>query len=225
MNWVSSFQLFLFDFDGLLVDTERLHFRAYREALQERGHFLDWDFSSYCRYAHLEADSLKKALIGRFPVLSLDWSSFYEEKRSRYLSLMNEGQLELMPGVERLLFLLTERGARRCVVTHSPRAAVERICSKLPLLHMIPHWITREDYKEPKPHPECYRKAISLYGKKGDRIIGFEDSVRGWTALSQTEALPLLICSDTHPQLRWAQGALHFASFMEINEGKLLLEF
>jgi beta-phosphoglucomutase-like phosphatase (HAD superfamily) len=78
-----------------------------------------------------------------------------------------------MPGVEKLLTELHKHEIRRCVVTNSTLSQVEAVCSQLPILKTLPHWITREDYEKPKPNPEGYLKAIQMYGKKGDRIIGF----------------------------------------------------
>ena len=214
MDWIDRFQLFLFDFDGLLVDTEKVHFAAYEKALKKRGYSLDWSFFRYCEYAHLSADALRKALTEKFPSLAQDWTSFYQEKKESYVSLLQEGKISLMPGVEKLLIALEKRGTRRCVATHSSLQQVLLIRSQLPILDSIPHWITREDYHEPKPNPECYLKAISLYGKSKDRIIGFEDSLRGLEALKKTEkVLPVLICQGNHPLLAGWEGGLRFDSF------------
>lgn len=54
MEWTQDYHLFLFDFDGLLVDTEALHLEAYRRMCAEKGHTLDLDlgkslFSVLCK--------------------------------------------------------------------------------------------------------------------------------------------------------------------------------
>lgn len=215
MKWVEDFDLFLFDFDGLLVDTESLHYRAYIEVLAGRGFMLDWSFIQFCALAHLSATALREAFYAKWPDLDPDWEGIYADKKRSYLRLVQQGEVKLMGGVENLLLCLNEKKIRRCVVTHSPQEQIDLICSGLPLLNTIPHWVTRHQYKEPKPHPECYRRAIELYGREGDRIIGFEDSIRGWQALKQTEARPVLICPPDHPLLSEAldRGAEHVMSF------------
>lgn len=215
MKWVENFDLFLFDFDGLLVNTEPLHYRAYIETLAERGFLLDWSFIQFCALAHLSASALREAFYAKWPDLDPDWEGIYADKKKAYLRLVLQGEVQLMPGVEKLLRCLQEKEIRRCVVTHSPQEQIDLICSHLPQLKTIPHWITRHQYKQPKPHPECYRKAIELYSHNGDRIIGFEDSVRGWQALRQTQARPVLICPPEHPLLSeaLALGADHVTSF------------
>lgn len=212
MDWIHRFQLFLFDFDGLLVNTEHLHYQAYVNMLAARGCFIDWDFSKFCTLAHLNADALKQQIYAEFPSLEPDWKILYAEKKQIYFDLIASGKVELMPGVEPLLQALNKAGIQRCVVTNSLLEQIQLLRSQHPVLQTIPHWITREDYEKPKPDPECYLRAIQLYGKKGDRIIGFEDSIRGLQALEQTSAQPVLICPNHHPLLDMvlSRGVLHF---------------
>lgn len=221
MQWIRKFDLFLFDFDGLLVNTEPLHYQAYVNALAKRGYLLPLSFSQFFELAHLSSDAWKEALYASIPGLDLDWASLYKEKKEAYAALAISGKVELMPGVMSLLESLQKADVRRVVVTHSSLAHTQLLRSQLPILQTLPHWITREDYDQPKPNPECYQKAIALYGKKGDRIIGFEDSVRGLRALQGTPALAVLICPKHHPLLEMALDgkALHFESFELVKKG------
>lgn len=222
MKWIHDFQLFLFDFDGLLVNTEHLHYQAYVNALAARGIDLGWSFQRFCELAHLNANGLKEAIWEAKPELASIWPTIYAEKTKGYIDLLGTGKVELMPGVAKLLEELDRAEIRRCVVTHSLRRYVEAIRAQNKALQSIPHWITREDYEQPKPNPECYLRAIQLYGKTGDRIIGFEDSIRGLQALSQTPALPVLVCSAHHPLLEMAsERAVHFESLEDISIDKL----
>lgn len=218
MDWIYKYQLFLFDFDGLLVNTEHLHFEAYKEMLAARGCVVDWDFLQFCQLAHLNSEALKQAIYQKFPNLDPNWSVLYEEKKKVYYSLISKGSIALMPGVESLLLQLHAKKIRTCVVTNSLHEQIVLIRSQIASLQTINHWITREDYESPKPHPECYLRAIELYGQKGDKIIGFEDSIRGLKALLQTPALPVLICSKDHPLLDTTLPAnvLHFSSMEDV---------
>lgn len=209
------FDLVLFDFDGLLVDTEALHFKAYVKLCQNHGCRLDWDINRFFSAAHFDAKGVERALYEKFPELYKEeprWAVLYEEKKQIYNKLLEEGNLHLMPGVEPLLKALQDAEIRRCVVTNSPRSQVNRIKDFLPVLHTIPLWITREDYVQPKPHPECYQKALSIIAQPGDRVIGFEDSVRGLTALQGAGVEGVLICPPDHPQLE-KLAVPHYDSF------------
>jgi HAD superfamily hydrolase (TIGR01509 family) len=218
MKWISKFQLFLFDFDGLLVNTEHLQFQSYVNALAERGYDLGWSFMQFCALAHLNSTALREGIWAQFPELEPIWDQIYAEKKQAYLKLLRSGKIELMPGVERLLKALHAAQIRHCVVTHSFWEQVQLVRAQLPALQTIPHWVTRESYEKAKPSPDGYLRAIELYGQKGDRVIGFEDSVRGIQALRQTPAVAVLICPSHHPLLEIAtEGDVwHYESFLDI---------
>lgn len=221
MQWIDKFQLFLFDLDGLLVNSEELHFLAYKKMLQARGYELPWDFPRYCRTAHYHSDKIAGELYEMFPSLHSQepsWDILYLEKKKAMIELLENGAVQLMPGVFELLTSLQKANIKRCVVTHSPSELVELIRKQHPILNSIPHWITRKDYITPKPSPECYLKAIDLLASKEDNIIGFEDTPRGLRALMGTRALPVIICEVPYPEIDEfvKEGALHYANFNEI---------
>ncbi|MCH9609645.1 MAG: Protein CbbY [Chlamydiales bacterium] len=193
MDWIHNYQLFLFDFDGLLADTEKLHFLAYKTALANRGWQLNWDEHQYAQVATFSANGLRKKLTKEYPDLVEGWETFYLEKKKMYLKILAEMGTTLMPGVESLIKAVSEAEIQSCVVTHSPIEQMRVLQKHHPILNSISHWITREDYENPKPHPECYQLAISKFAKPGDQIIGFEDAPRGLQALTKTEAKAILV--------------------------------
>jgi len=217
MRWIERFDLFLFDLDGLLVNTEKLHFDAYQSLCNQYGYKIPWNFTQYLGVAHASAEGLQEAL---YPHLKHggEWSKLYGEKKRFYQEALNGGKLSLMPGVEALLNALSDARVKRCVATHSTREQIETIKHWLPILKTIPVWITREDYDEPKPAPDAYLKAIELLADPGDRIVGFEDSFRGFKALQGTHALPVLICDPKHPQMKNEElsNVRCFSSFEQI---------
>lgn len=215
MQWTHDYQLFLFDFDGLLVNTEELHYRAYIQMCAQRGFNLTWDFVRYSVAAHHSAEGLRDQIYAEFPdlqVMEPNWKVLHKEKNQAFMELIRQGPVPLMSGVAQLLYALQAENIPRCVVTHSTKELIDLIRQKHPLLDTIPYWITREDYTQPKPHPEAYQTAIARFSKPGDAIIGFEDSPRGFSALQQTVAKPLLICPTDSPYLprMLAQGVKHY---------------
>lgn len=223
MDWTDKYDMFLFDFDGLLVNTEHIHYQAYVNTLKRRGYKLDWNFLEFCQNAHFESSGLEESIYAKFPELKESepsWKVLYEEKKKAYLSLLQGGKVELMPGVSDLLIHLDKNKKRSCVVTNSLKEQTDLIKAQLPILKTIAHWITRVDYEYPKPHPECYLRAIELYSVSGDRIIGFEDTLKGIKALLKTPAKPVLICPMDHPQIRaiMDSSVSHFTSFEEIQK-------
>lgn len=225
MHWIKDYQLFLFDFDGILVNTEKLHYLAYKKMCSDRGFSLKWDMKTYIRHAMYSADGIKEGIYKEFPDLfryEPCWDLLYGEKKQAYAELIRSDGTELMPGVEDLLRDLDIAGIKRCVVTHSSAEQIALIRAHHPILDSIPIWITREDYNQPKPSPECYLQAISRLAEKNDRIIGFEDSPRGLKALLGTIAEGVLISDyftvEEAKQFSKEMGRqfLHFPSFKKL---------
>ncbi len=226
MSWFDIFDFLLFDFDGLLVDTEKLHFQAYQKMLAHYDQKLDWSFADYCSLAHADDVAVKNAIYRQFPPLkNVPWKKLYQKKKELYMQLLIATEIDLMPGVKELLMKIGETGKKSCVVTHSLKELVDAIRRKNPLLQNIPHWITREDYSRPKPAPDGYLKALNLYGRKTaqEKVIGFEDTIRGLKALRDSCCIvPVLICSPDHPQMQSVgKDILHFTSFKQLNNGLL----
>src|SRR5689334_9300073 len=128
MCWLASFSLFVFDFDGLLVNTEDLHFAAYIEMCRKRGYDLAWDFKRFCKAAHYSSTGLREGIYKDFPDLKAaepDWAVLYAEKKAIYQDFIEQGKVELLPGVASLLTSLESQGIARCVATNSTRSQVE----------------------------------------------------------------------------------------------------
>ncbi|MEZ5315114.1 MAG: HAD hydrolase-like protein [Chlamydiales bacterium] len=84
MHWIYDYQLFLFDFDGILVDTEKIHYLAYQQMCANRGFSLNWEMKTYMQHALYGADSLQKGIYKEFPRLKSQepcWNILYKEKK------------------------------------------------------------------------------------------------------------------------------------------------
>ena len=205
MKWIQDYQLFLLDFDGLLVDTESIHYAAYIAMCKEEGFDLPWDFPTYCSYAHLSATGIRDGIFALFPDMQArepNWDVHYQRKRYYYSKLLEEKGVQLMPKVRDFLFALAEADVKRCVVTHSADIHVMPIRDQHEALKSIPHWIMRDDYERPKPDPQCYEVAIERLAEPSDRVIGLEDTPRGLTALSATRAQPVWVTEVDYPDFQ-----------------------
>jgi beta-phosphoglucomutase len=192
--------LVLFDFDGVLVDTEATHHAAYAAALAAQAvpHTLQWTFGEYCQNAHWGEERLEAALRTSAPdsLRDVPWSAFYATKRDAFLRLVDaEQRPRLMPGVPAMLSALSDANVPTAVVTNSADdlvLSIRRIAQCGPDLARIGTWFTRGKYKQAKPHPECYIESTRelLAARIADAtdaapllVLAFEDSPRGLRAI------------------------------------------
>lgn len=218
-----KFLLYCFDFDGLLVDSERVRFDAYARACSELGVCFPFPtFSSFQNQLRGGSIAVYEILKSKhqdsasFPAL---WQTLAEKARSCYMESL--GQVNLLPGVESLLKRLHSRGTKMCVVTNSKTQVVTPIRAHLEVLNLIPHWFTRETYREPKPAPEPYVYAREQVAPStpAELVVGFEDSFKGILSIKSAGFYPVWVHSEVlnevaaHPEMR---DVLHISSFEEI---------
>lgn len=221
MHFFLDYQAIFFDFDGLLVNTEHLHYQAYEKMMLENGSCFPWDFQTFTAFAHKSSTGLYEKISEYAPNLveTKGWKNLYAQKKQCYQGLLQLASLELMPGVSQMLYLIEEANIPCCVVTNSTKEQVSLIKEKLPILEALPCWVVREDYDEPKPSPDGYLKAIQQLSlsPKG-KMIGFEDTLRGIYSLQRAQIDPVLICCKNHPQMEdIARGSCpHFTSFLSL---------
>ena len=220
MLLLNTYETFLFDLDGLLINTEMIHFKAYERACQNRGYTLQWTFDDFIRMAHYNSTAVRDFVYATFPKLreeAPDWKTIHQEKTVQFLALLDEGAVSFMPGAEEFLKWSLDSGKSVGVVTNSLFSLVEAFMEHLPLLKRVPLWLTRESYAQAKPAPDGYLLAYEKIGK-GKRVIAFEDTPRGIEALLQTSIQPVIVSSFLYPEIERFKGlgVHHYLSFEDL---------
>jgi HAD superfamily hydrolase (TIGR01509 family) len=167
----------LFDFDGLLVDTESPSRLAFEELYREHGHELPYDQwatlvgtigASFDPVGHLEE------LVGR----PLDREALAQRRRAREHGLTDLE--ELRPGVEEYFVEAARLGLKTAVVSSSDDEWIERHLSRLGRLDGLDAIVAANgDTARAKPRPDLYLDALRRLGLEPDEAIAFEDSPNG----------------------------------------------
>lgn len=191
---LDSYEVYFFDLDGLLIDTEPLFYQACLETWQKYKVSVELSFSQYYSLAMQGRERFQEALIQLFPETRAFFPSYFLDRDRCYHDLLSCEQIQLMPGVETFLSLL--EGKCLGVVTNSSKESTLRIRKEYPVLECMQFWITREEYARPKPAPDSYRLAWNRFVREGDHVIGFEDSVKGLQALAGIPATMVAINAE-----------------------------
>ena len=182
----------LFDFDGVLADTEPLHFECWRDILQTKGIQLDWDY--YQTNCIGISDRQMLSTLGKIGpiVYSIDeLLPLYPLKKQAFRDLVD--QTRVISQV--LMDALTGcQNYQIAVVTSSGQTEIEPILQREGVLPLLAAVVYGNEVKALKPDPEPYRTAMErLVASSG---VAFEDSAAG---IASARAAGCRVIQVNHP--------------------------
>jgi HAD superfamily hydrolase (TIGR01509 family) len=168
--------MLIFDFDGLLVDSETVIYQSWLELYQHYHCVLPLEHWIRCigSSARLfDAHAYLESLIGQ----PLSRQELDTQLASRQMELM--ANLGLLPGVEQYLSDARRFGLKIGLASSSSRAWVEGHLTRLGLLPAFDCIRCADDVTETKPHPALYLSVLKALDTRADQAIAFEDSPNG----------------------------------------------
>lgn len=195
---LNDYDLFVFDFDGTIMDTEKFHYKAWINTLQSQVYnTIFFDYSEYIKHFHtIDVSNKKKYLLIKYDIQNYD--TLYELKQKEYNKLINENEVSLVKGFENIINFINENNKKFVIVTNTSIKNINFFSAKYPIITKnVDRIYTKENFIRKKPHPECYLKILNDY--PNHRIIGFEDSLYGFHCLYQVDKIkPVYIYHDDY---------------------------
>ena len=170
----------LFDFDGLIVDTESVGYETWRELFAEHGHVLPIEV-----YAQVVGTDFNQTYDPRRDLeertgISFDWEEVEMLRRAREAEI-HEG-MHLLPGVMDRLEEARALGIPCAVASSSPLSWVGMWIDRLQLRPYFHHLTTVDDTGKVKPDPSLFLHAAKRLGVSPAQALVFEDSLNGLRA-------------------------------------------
>ncbi|MEE8349306.1 MAG: HAD family phosphatase [Acidobacteriota bacterium] len=192
----------IFDFNGVLVDDEAVHFRAFQLTIQEEGLDLDWE--EYCE-KYLPYDDLN--LFTHFlkdrdrPTAAQDIDQLIQVKSGHYFKAIEQDA----PTIQSSLAFVNSlpSGIALAIASGAARQEIEFILDQLNLTQRFSPIISSSDVEHGKPHPEAFLKALEGL-QEGDptlerqQVIVIEDSHQGVASAHQA-GMKCVALATTYP--------------------------
>ena len=169
----------IFDFDGVLVDTEWAIFSSWVELFAREGQLLTIRDYAPCLgagYSHWNPASFLEQLTGK----SYDWERENAARQARIEAELSHAPL--MPGADELLQWCTAHHIRLTVASSSSRRWVAGWLDKLGASHFFPRIFCRTDGYEVKPNPALFLAARDFLDVPAEECLVVEDSENGIAA-------------------------------------------
>lgn len=169
---------FIFDLDGVIVDTAKYHFLAWKKIANELGFEFTHDNNELLKGVS-RVRSLEIILeLGNIKASQEDKSRWLIQKNEDYLSyLVDVDESEILPGVMMILNYLKER--EQFIALGSASKNARPILEKTGILSYFDTIVDGNDVSNAKPDPEVFLLAAKILKVKPEDSIVFEDSVAG----------------------------------------------
>lgn len=216
---MAKIQAVVFDFDGLIVDTEVQWYNAVREIYAEYGADFTLEIFGSIVGTHSGPDFIERKLeelIGR-PVDRPAVKAAYQA-RQRELS---KGQRP-RPGVEDYICAAKDLGLKIGLASSSHRDWIDRHLEELGLRHHFVHIRTADDVEKVKPDPALYLRVLEDLGVEPQHAIAFEDSPNGALAAHRAGMNVVIVPNLVTSPLPFGEHHLRLTSMAEMELEKVI---
>jgi HAD superfamily hydrolase (TIGR01509 family) len=202
----------LFDFDGLLIDTEGPSYRSWAELYEQHGHELTLDAWS-AAIGTIGGFDPEADLSGRGVVLE---DHQLESRRRRDMELCDLE--EMRPGVVELLDEAERLGLHVAIVSSASNWWIEHHLGSRELLDRFELLVCANgDAPRAKPRPTLYLEALDLLGVAADEAIAFEDSLNGVAAAKAAGIYTVAVPNEVTSALDFSAADRVVGSLLEID--------
>jgi HAD superfamily hydrolase (TIGR01509 family) len=208
----------IFDFDGLIIDTESSLIDAYAGVYAAHG--VAFDRAQFTRN------------VGHADYAFDPWHAF--EKRAdraalelerRKLNRERDNRLHPLPGVVALIEEADGSALKIGLASNSGHPHVEGHLARLGLLDKFSFLACREDVPSPKPEPDLYRLVLTRFGLRGIEAIAFEDSHTGVVAAKRAGCWTVAVPNSSTAHHNFSPADLRVPSLAEVTLADLTARF
>jgi len=208
----------VFDFDGLIIDSETALIDAYGDVHAAYGQAFDRPtFARSVGHADYAFDPWKAFGAGA------DRDRLERERKAFNLSRVDAAPI--LPGVESLIAAGRAAGLKVGLASNSTHPWVEGQLTRLGLRPSFDFVACREDVPSPKPEPDLYRLVLNQFGLRGHEAVAFEDSHTGSLAAKRAGLWVVAIPNVSTGHHDFGHVDLQLASLADCSLSRLQARF
>lgn len=182
-------KLAIFDFDGLMVNSEQVIFTALKKLFAKYNVNLTWSY--FAGHIGTPVDIALPQFFKDHPIPLL-----YEDflsKRNLAIKEEMDNSLRLMPGLNSLIALLNKNGLILAIGTSAKKNYLDKILEKYQIAHFFKYIVTIDDVELGKPHPDLFLEVLRQADLTPKDALILEDSPSGIQAAKAAHVMSIAI--------------------------------
>lgn len=199
----------IFDFDGLLADSEPYHYQAYNEVFERYGHTLDKD--EYW----VEWTSKGKGIAGEIErhnlKLDVDPLDLRKQKFEVYSRFCQSGEIKLFPLAQTMAETLSANH-KLAIASGSWGKDIRSILENASALSLFPVILGKESAAREKPHPDIFLNAAEKLGCAPSECFVLEDALKGLHAAKEAGIPCIILRNELNRNIDFEGAELIFDS-------------
>ena len=185
---------FIFDLDGVIVDTAKYHFKSWKIIVKKLGFELTKTQNELLKGVSREKSLDRILSWGGISIDRFEKKKYLEKKNELYKGFIsNLSQMDILPGVNKLLDFAAIKDIPIALGSASKNA--HQILKKLGIRNKFKVVIDGNLTSKSKPHPEVFLKGAKMLGVNPKEVIVFEDSIAGVKAANRAKMVSVAICT------------------------------
>ncbi len=210
----------IFDFDGLIIDTEIPDYLSWQEVYEEHGATLPLEKWASIVGGNAESDFEPHEYLETLVGAPVDREQIWVMRRKSYIEHL-ENQ-PILPGVQEYLADALEMGLKLAVASSSPENWVLGHLYRLGLIDKFDAVVTADDVEATKPDPTLFLLTAEKVGVRPEEVIVFEDSPNGVLGARRAGMFVVVVPNPLTAQLDLSQADMRLDSLAEISLKQLL---
>ncbi|MEM6685160.1 MAG: HAD family phosphatase [Bacteroidota bacterium] len=209
----------LFDMDGVIVDTEPLHYKAYHQMFDEVG--IEVTPKLYESFTGQSTINICKRICDHF-ALKTTPETLVKIKRANFQRLFdNDTDLTLLDGVLDLIKEYHENDLKLVLASSASMPNINNIFERFHLEQYFMAKFSGADLQQSKPHPEIFEKAAFATGYERANCMVIEDSTNGIKAANAAGIFCVGYDSQHSKNQDYSIANMVISSFQEIQHDKI----
>lgn len=215
---IEKIKAILFDLDGVLVDSEPLHFEAHQKALEHFG--IKLALEDYMDFGVAKGDdNLYQKTAEKYGV-EIDKQEISKLKRQIYRDIFAE-KGRLIDGIEESLKKFHAE-YELALVSSGSKESIDFVLEKIGLKKYFKVVVTGDDVERVKPFPDIYLKAIKALAFEKEFCVAIEDSVTGIEAAKSAGIKCIAIPNEFTKNQDLSRADAMVEKLEDLNEGLIV---